>query len=80
MVDGKIIGNYLIIYLISVTNHKKGCYIFKHILFLIVQKIVPILAVKLKMINKDRIIFGDFSVNSKPISCKFCKGHFLFKS
>ena len=25
-------------------------------------------------------IFGDFSVNSKPISLKFCKCHFLFKS
>ena len=31
------------------------------------------------MINQDRMIFGDLSVNSKPISLKFCKGHFLFK-
>ena len=31
-------------------------------------------------INQDRIIFGDFSVNSKLISFKFCKGHFLLKS
>ena len=27
-------------------------------------------------INQDRMIFGDFSVNSKPISFKFCKGDF----
>ena len=32
------------------------------------------------MLNPGRMIFGDFSVNSKPISLKFCKGHFLFKS
>ena len=31
-------------------------------------------------INQDRMIFGDFSVNSEPIILKFCKGHFLFKS
>ena len=31
----------------------------------------PILAVKLKMINQDRMIFGDFSVNFEPISLKF---------
>ena len=24
-------------------------------------------------------IFGDFSVNSKPISLKFCKGHFFIQ-
>ena len=39
-----------------------------------------ILVVKLKMINQDRMIFGDFSVNFEPISLKFCKGHFLLKS
>ena len=33
-----------------------------------------------RQINQDRMIFGDFSVNSKPISFKLCKGHFLFKS
>ena len=33
-----------------------------------------------RQINQDRMIFGDFSVNSKPISFKFCKGHFPFKS
>ena len=33
-----------------------------------------------RQINQDRMIFGDFSVNSKPIFFKFCKGHFLFKS
>ena len=32
-----------------------------------------------RQINKDRMIFGDFSVNSEPIFLKFCKGHFLFK-
>ena len=31
-------------------------------------------------INQDRMIFGDFSLNSEPIFLKFCKGHFLFKS
>ena len=31
-------------------------------------------------INQDRMIFGDFSVNSKPNSFAFCKGHFLLKS
>ena len=31
-------------------------------------------------INQDRMIFGDFSVNSEPIFFKFYKGHFLFKS
>ena len=29
---------------------------------------------------QDRMIFGDTSVNSKPIFLKFSKGHFLFKS
>ena len=29
------------------------------------------LAVKLKMINQDRMILGDFSVSSKPITFKF---------
>ena len=33
-----------------------------------------------RQINQDRMIFGDFSVNSKPIFFKFCEGHFLFKS
>ena len=33
-----------------------------------------------RQINQDRMIFGDFSVNSEPIFLKFCKGHFLFKS
>ena len=33
-----------------------------------------------RQINQDRMIFGDFSVNSEPILLKFCKGHFLFKS
>ena len=42
--------------------------------------IVAILAVKLKMINQDRMIFGDFSVNFEPIPLKFCRGHFLLKS
>ena len=32
-----------------------------------------LLAVKLKRINQNRMIFGDFSVNSKPISFKFCR-------
>ena len=36
-------------------------------------------AVKLK-INQDRMFFGNFSVNYKPIPFNFCKGHFLFKS
>ena len=27
-----------------------------------------ILAIKLKMINQDRMIFGDFSVNFEPIA------------
>ena len=31
-------------------------------------------------INQDRMIFGDFSLNSELIFLKFCKGHFLFKS
>ena len=38
------------------------------------------LAIKLKMINQDHMIFGDFSVNFEPISLKFCRGHFLLKS
>ena len=33
-----------------------------------------------RQINQDRMIFGDFSVNSEPIFFKFYKGHFLFKS
>ena len=33
-----------------------------------------------RQINQDRMIFGDFSINSKPIFLKFCKGHFRFKS
>ena len=33
-----------------------------------------------RQINQDRMIFGDFSVNSEPIFFKFCEGHFLFKS
>ena len=33
-----------------------------------------------RQINQDRMIFGDFSVNSEPIFFKFRKGHFLFKS
>ena len=36
-----------------------------------------ILSVKTKMINQDRMILGDFSVNFEPISLKFCKDHFL---
>ena len=36
-----------------------------------------ILAIKLKMINQDRMIFDDFFVNFEPISVKFGKGHFL---
>ena len=27
------------------------------------------------MINQDRMIFADFSVNSEPIAFKFCKGN-----
>ena len=30
--------------------------------------------------NQDRMIFANFSVNFEPISLKFCKGYFLFKS
>ena len=45
-----------------------------------VLNVRTILAIKLKMIEQDHMIFNDFSVNSKPISFKFCKGHFLFKS
>ena len=33
-----------------------------------------------RQINQDRMIFSDFSVNSKVIFLKFCKGHFLLKS
>ena len=33
-----------------------------------------------RQINQDRMIIGDFSVNSEPIFLQFCKGHFLFKS
>ena len=33
-----------------------------------------------RQINQDRMIFGDFSVNSEPIFFKFYKGHFLFES
>ena len=33
-----------------------------------------------RQINQDRMIFGDFSVNSEPIFFKFYKGNFLFKS
>ena len=29
------------------------------------------------MINQDRMIFSNFSVNFEPISLEFCKGHFL---
>ena len=45
-----------------------------------VKHLQTILAVKLKMINQDRMIFGDFSVNFVSISLKFRKGHFLLKS
>ena len=44
------------------------------------SRVSIILAVKLKMINQDRMIFGDFSVNFKPISLKFFRGYFLLKS
>ena len=37
---------------------------------------ITILPIKLKMINQDRRILGDFSVNFKPISLKFCKAIF----
>ena len=40
----------------------------------------PGLAVKLKMINQDHMIFGDLSVNFERISLIFCRGHFLLKS
>ena len=33
-----------------------------------------------RQINQDHMIFADFSVNSEPISLKFRKGYFLFKS
>ena len=39
--------------------------------FIIYRIDTNILAVKLKMINQDRMIFGDFSVNFKPIFLKF---------
>ena len=32
------------------------------------------------IINRDRLIFANLSINSKPISLKFCKRHFLVKS
>ena len=44
------------------------------------QILTTILAVKLKVINQDRMIFGDFTVHFAPISLKFCKGHFPLKS
>ena len=40
---------------------------------------MAILAIKLKMINQDRMIFADCSVNFKPISLKFCKGYFAIQ-
>ena len=40
----------------------------------------PWVAYTRRQINQDRMIFGDFSVNSKLIFLKFCKGYFLFKS
>ena len=33
-----------------------------------------------KMVNQNRMIFDDFSVNSEPISLTFYKGHLLLKS
>ena len=41
---------------------------------------ITILAVKLKLINQDRMISDDLSVDFEPISLKFCKDHFLLKS
>ena len=45
-----------------------------------ISAIGTIVAIKLKMINQDRMIFGDFSVNFEPFSLKFGKGYFLLKS
>ena len=45
-----------------------------------VTGVTAILAVKLKMINQDRMIFGDFPVNFEPISSKIFRGYFLLKS
>ena len=45
-----------------------------------IKPTLVILAVKLKMINQDRMMFWDSSVNLEPNSMKFCKGHFLLKS
>ena len=39
-----------------------------------------ILAVELKLINQDCMIFADFSVNFEPISLKFCKGHLFYSN
>ena len=47
-----------------------------HVVKIIVSSI---LAVKLKMIKQDRMIFGDFSVNFEPISLKFRRDPFLLK-
>ena len=33
-----------------------------------------------RQINQDRMIFGDFSVNSEPIFLKFWKGHFFYSN
>ena len=42
--------------------------------------VLQILIYTRRQINQDRMIFGDFPVNSESIFLKFCKGHFLFKS
>ena len=63
-------------------TQKKTLYTFIQLIFnmLLSRVIVRPVVYKLKMINQDRMIFGDFTANSQPISFKFCKGHFLFKS
>ena len=76
-IDGEITENHAILgnLTASITTPLEHVEVkFKHDIEFI------ILAIKLKIINQDRMIFGDFSVSFEPISGKFCRGHFLLKS
>ena len=77
---GKQSGSTRIAKHLKITENGRQSAILNFIHYPTPHILVYILAVKLKMINQDRMIFGDFSVNFDPISLKFCRGYFLLKS
>ena len=62
-------------------NFLKFCVrIDKHLILMLTRTDCNAVYYTRRQINQDRMIFGDFSINSEPIFLKFCKSHFVFKS